>query len=1483
VRSHAKASSAGSNRRWARGRGRPALLALACAILATSLLATAAFASKETIDYLGTLSGANGAKGGEFSNPGNIAVNETGAGPAAAGDFYVVDRFNHRVQRFDSGGAFISAWGADVSLPDGGTNYEICTVASECQQGAATAGNGAFDDPAAVAVDGDTGNVYVSDRGNRRVNVYDGGGAFIVSFGFDVQVGGITSYEICGDLAGDVCKAGVGGAGVGQVGSVAGFSSSSSLGIAVSQPDGEAASGTVFLADTENRRVNTYGLDGTSPSSFGSAANFAATQPALVAVDSRGIVYASDAEDGAEVDRYDSQNANGVGVGFLESIAAEIDEEQTVTFTGFKSGDQFELTCPDGSIAHIAYPDALSTIDETVEDALKNSCGVGGFFVARTASSAVMVVFRGNFTTTDVPQMACTPKTGSGSCSVGTVRNGSDAGVLLPGYRIFGFGDVTAEAFGTHGLAVDPDSDGPGPDEDVLHVLRKPFSGNTVVQQLGPLNDPGLTAAAGGIDDTHGNLTGFNFVTALGVSESADRLFVSSGARVFVLDDPPPFPGATIAPVSAITDTTATFSGVVDPKGGRVTCRFQYATDPDFTAPVVDVGEAECPALASGGGPQAVSQDVTGLDPNTTYFARLVVTRQFDTSSSSTSSIRSFKTDAVPPVISDVGAVHVTDTSARLVATIDPRHNPTGYVFEYGATPALGSSTAPLGIGDGTDPIVVSQVIGGLSKDTTYYFRVIATNLIGTTTSPGNAFHTRTIQLPNPAERAYEQVSPPDKNYGDVDLIVAGDRPKVVAAANGEGVAFCTTSLFGEPAGRMASYCSPYVVKRTAAGWHPLNDRFPDFCRIDSVSGDDSGAISVLPSPDYSRLLFVKSEYEGCPIPPLDPAAPLLPDGPSFNWYLQSPLGQPIAYDLLNTESEEGAETKKRFGPEPGGGSDDFSHVVYHSVQNQTPDSPPPGDFYKVYEWDDEEGVLRLVSKGLGGEALAGPSGIPTIGDLFGVSIDLESAVSDDGERIYFDYPTDEFRRCLPANCELYMREGGTTTFDVSASECTGECGTPHDKADYFLSATQAGDKAFFTSCAKLTDASAPQGCPGAGGWNPDLGGGEAGSKLYRWDRGAPPGGQLVDLSVDREPSDGSQPGFFGLIGHSEDGDTAYFATRDQIVAGEPTFPATIPSAGGVVDGKMYRWRWNGGSPEVEFIGPYPGLSLTSGIDHNISQQRRQVSADGRYVTIYTAVRVDPAADHDSDVDIYRWGEKEGWQCASCQLPGVPSGGDIDLSELTLKFPTDGFHAPVTGNEPGIQMSADGQRVFFGTPDALVPQDVNGELACPLDVRLTEKARADLYTCNDVYEWHDGTVSLISSGTDSEAARLVGASASGRDAFFLTRERLVGWDRDNNVDVYDARIGGGFLEPSAQPPTCESDGCRGAGSIAPPATGAGSAAFQGPGDPKAESPRGCPKGKRQVRRKGRTRCVAKQGKRRGKHAQRRPSAHRTDTDRRAAR
>jgi DNA-binding beta-propeller fold protein YncE len=110
--------------------------------------------------------GTNGSGNGEFQGPYGIAVDASG------NNVYVVDRINQRVQKFDSNGTFITEWGTNGS------------------------GNGEFTNPAGVAVDA-LGNVYVVDTGNHRVQVFDSSGTFITKWGtngfgdgeFDTPVG----------------------------------------------------------------------------------------------------------------------------------------------------------------------------------------------------------------------------------------------------------------------------------------------------------------------------------------------------------------------------------------------------------------------------------------------------------------------------------------------------------------------------------------------------------------------------------------------------------------------------------------------------------------------------------------------------------------------------------------------------------------------------------------------------------------------------------------------------------------------------------------------------------------------------------------------------------------------------------------------------------------------------------------------------------------------------------------------------------------------------------------------------------------------------------------------------------------------------------------------------------------------------------------------------------------------------------------------
>jgi hypothetical protein len=169
--------------------------------------------------------GTFGESNGQFSGPADVAID-------AAGSVYVVEAFNHRVQKFSRNGVFVTKWGTF------GT------------------GNGQFQYPQAVAVDA-AGNVYVVDGENNRIQKFTSSGAFIAKWG---------TY----------------GAGDGQF--------STPRGIAVD------AAGDVYISDTGNNRIQKFTGTGTFLTKWGTfgTGNGQFSFPAAVAVDSAGSLYVAD-------------------------------------------------------------------------------------------------------------------------------------------------------------------------------------------------------------------------------------------------------------------------------------------------------------------------------------------------------------------------------------------------------------------------------------------------------------------------------------------------------------------------------------------------------------------------------------------------------------------------------------------------------------------------------------------------------------------------------------------------------------------------------------------------------------------------------------------------------------------------------------------------------------------------------------------------------------------------------------------------------------------------------------------------------------------------------------------------------------------------------------------------------------------------------------------------------------------------------------
>jgi tripartite motif-containing protein 71 len=115
--------------------------------------------------------GSAGSAAGQFNAPMNIAF--------SGSNLYVTDQENARVQEFATSGTFVQTMGWGVS--DGKNEFERCT--KECRAGIAGAGNGQYSGPRGITVDPMTGNLYVTEMWNDRVQEVSTSGAFVTKFG----------------------------------------------------------------------------------------------------------------------------------------------------------------------------------------------------------------------------------------------------------------------------------------------------------------------------------------------------------------------------------------------------------------------------------------------------------------------------------------------------------------------------------------------------------------------------------------------------------------------------------------------------------------------------------------------------------------------------------------------------------------------------------------------------------------------------------------------------------------------------------------------------------------------------------------------------------------------------------------------------------------------------------------------------------------------------------------------------------------------------------------------------------------------------------------------------------------------------------------------------------------------------------------------------------------------------------------------------
>jgi hypothetical protein len=98
---------------------------------------------------------------------------------------------------------------------------------------------------------------------------------------------------------------------------------------------------------------------------------------------------------------------------------------------------------------------------------------------------------------------------------------------------------------------------------------------------------------------------------------------------------------------------------------------------------------------------------------------------------------------AAVPGVSTGGANGITANAAKLHGAVNPQGLPTTYYFEYGTTRRYGSRTPDASAGKGTKNVNVAAAVGALRADTTYHYRLVASNPSGVTSGGDRAFATK--------------------------------------------------------------------------------------------------------------------------------------------------------------------------------------------------------------------------------------------------------------------------------------------------------------------------------------------------------------------------------------------------------------------------------------------------------------------------------------------------------------------------------------------------------------------------------------------------------------------------------------------------------------------------------------------------------------------------------------------------------------------
>ena len=914
-----------------------------------------------------------------------------------------------------------------------------------------------------------------------------------------------------------------------------------------------------------------------------------------------------------------------------------------------------------------------------------------------------------------------------------------------------------------------------------------------------------------------------------------------------------------------VTATSATLHGLLNPHavGDPSSYQFLYRASPvvpkysyEETPPAECQGgqssedEATPVAAATGASPEPVEAEVKVLLPGTNY--TFCLHTENAAGETALGAPVTFTTLPGPPEIVTESAADVESSGATLQAEIIPDGAETTYHFEYGTTEAYGRETPAEPVEGLLGTRVVETHVTGLDPNTTYHYRVTATNEVAgkvetvhgldrTVTTPILLGSELGQNCPNeqrreeqpyglklPDCRAYEMASPLDTLGHDATSPVFNNElydDHSRAAVSGEAVTYESYGPFDDPLG--ATLYNQYLSRRGPEGWstqaitplhHPI-----------ATELGDPYPIAMIFTPELTAGITTTdaSLAAGAPQGEID-------EEPIYAWYRYEFANHLFQY-LGNTDLGGYSEIAV-------GASTDLTHVAF-------------------VEGESVNGKLVPETVNNDGENIGGGA----------------TAISANGLRVYFENGAGIYLRVNAEQAQSPVGSGGectvaadACTIEVSASQKTDGYGPkgvdPNKGSVSYAGASADGSKVFFTSDEELTneastgvsdrqevvvenahsgtftltfkgqttaplpfDASAEEvqsalealSSIGAGnvavngGYEVTFEGALAGSeqppltadgsslagenahvRIQVLER---PGtdlyeydvdsGKLTDLTPNATDAEGAR--VQEVMKVSREGSYVYFVAEGDL-RGTGGTPLHNSRGSEPVVGEENLYVVHGGT--TQFITTTETLA-----QYGSHAVHAVVAPDGthlgfqsqRSLTGYENVEAEKneCFGEGTCTEVYIYDAETGsLECASCNPTGA---------------------RPI-GNSTPEAVTEDGD-VIFDSSDALVPHASDGR--------------------QNVYEYEGSHIYAISDVAGGFESFFVAMDPSGNNVFLGSADQLLPEDTGNSAVVWDARVGGGYPVASTPPPCNSGDSCKPPPTPQPALFGEpASTTFSGPGN-----------------------------------------------------